>query len=410
MSKELWIFNHYARTDEDAGGARHFEMARHLTQRGWSVTIFASGITHRTGRNLVAPGESRAVRVINGVRFVWLKASPYSGNGLSRWKNIAEYYLEAIKANQVAGLGKPQFVIGSSVHPLAGLAAWRVARRFGAHFVFEVRDLWPQTLIDMGKLKKRGPIAIALRRLEGFLYKRAERIISVLPGAVDYIKAFGVDADKVVWISNGVDLGAYSAAGPLVEKDWFELMYLGSLGEANAIEVLLDAMRQVNDKDPRVVLRLVGTGPREDALKRQAENLGLLGTTVHFEGAVPRSEVAGIAREADAFVITVKDVPGLYRYGISMNKIFDYMAAGKPTVIAVEAFNNPIAESNGGITVPPDDSERLANAILSISKMAPNELERMGTLAKDHVARFYSYEYLAGRLEDTLCAIMVNQE
>jgi glycosyltransferase involved in cell wall biosynthesis len=405
MSKELWIFNHYARTGEDAGGARHFEMAKHLTARGWSVTIFASGVTHRTGRNMVPSGESRSVRVIDGVRFVWLKASPYKGNGLSRWKNIVEYYLEAIKAKQVQGLGTPQFVIGSSVHPLAGLAAWRVARRFGAPFVFEVRDLWPQTLIDMGKLSKRSPIAFALRRLEGFLYRRAERIISVLPGAVDYIKTFGVDPEKVVWISNGVDFGAYQAAGPSIAKDWFEVMYLGSLGEANAIEVLLNAMRLVSDKNPSVTLRLIGTGPREEALKKQARSLGLLDNTVRFEGAVPRSEVAGIAREADAFVITVKDVPGLYRYGISMNKIFDYMAAGKPTVIAVDALNNPIAESDGGITVPPDDPEKLADAILAVSRMAPDELEQMGSRARDHVGRFYSYEYLAGRLDDALSAI-----
>jgi glycosyltransferase involved in cell wall biosynthesis len=405
MSKELWIFNHYARTGEDAGGARHFEMAKHLTARGWSVTIFASGVTHRTGRNMVPSGESRSVRVIDGVRFVWLKASPYKGNGLSRWKNIVEYYLEAIKAKQVQGLGTPQFVIGSSVHPLAGLAAWRVARRFGAPFVFEVRDLWPQTLIDMGKLSKRSPIAFALRRLEGFLYRRAERIISVLPGAVDYIKTFGVDPEKVVWISNGVDFGAYQAAGLSIAKDWFEVMYLGSLGEANAIEVLLNAMRLVSDKNPSVTLRLIGTGPREEALKKQARSLGLLDNTVRFEGAVPRSEVAGIAREADAFVITVKDVPGLYRYGISMNKIFDYMAAGKPTVIAVDALNNPIAESDGGITVPPDDPEKLADAILAVSRMAPDELEQMGSRARDHVGRFYSYEYLAGRLDDALSAI-----
>lgn len=405
MNKELWIFNHYARTGEDAGGARHFEMAKHLTARGWSVTIFASGVTHRTGRNLVEPGESRLVRVIDGVRFVWLKASPYKGNGFSRWKNMVDYYLEATKTKQLAGLGTPQFVIGSSVHPLAGLAGWRVARRFGVPFIFEVRDLWPQTLVDMGKLSKRSPIAFALGKLEGFLYRQAARIISVLPGAVEYIKTFGIDPHKVVWISNGVDFDAYQAAVPFVEKDRFEIMYVGSLGEANAIEVLLDAMKLIDDKDSRVILRLVGTGPREDCLKNQARSLGLLDNTVYFEGAVPRSEVAGIAGEADAFVITVKNIPGLYRYGISMNKIFDYMAAGKPTVIAVEAFNNPIAEAAGGITVPPDDPEKLADTILALSEMAPEELERMGGRARAHVAERYSYQYLADRLEETLCEI-----
>jgi glycosyltransferase involved in cell wall biosynthesis len=405
MTRELWIFNHYARTGEDAGGARHFEMAKHLAIRGWLVTIFASGVTHRTGKNLVPPGESRSVRVIDGVKFVWLKASTYKGNGLSRWKNIVEYYLEAIKVKQLEGLEAPHFVIGSSVHPLAGLAAFHVARRFGVPFVFEVRDLWPQTLIDLGKLSKRSPIAFTLRRLEGFLYKRAELIVSVLPGAVDYIQAFGVDPQKVVWISNGVDLGAYHDAGPFIVKDRFELMYLGSLGEANAIEVLLDAMRLVSVKNPEVILRLIGTGPREGALKNQARSLGLLDKTVYFDGAVPRSEVAGIAKEANAFVITVKDVPGLYRYGISMNKIFDYMAAGKPTIIAVDAFNNPIAESGGGITVPPDDPLKLADMILALSRMAPEELETMGKMARDHAARYYSYEHLAGILEDTLNSI-----
>lgn len=405
MNQKLWIFNHYARTGEDSGGARHFEMAKYLTARGWSVTIFASGVTHRTGRNLVPAGESRSVRIIDGVKFVWLKASPYSGNGLSRWMNMVEFYLEAIKKKQLEGLGAPDFVIGSSVHPLAGLAAWQVARKFRVPFVFEVRDLWPQTLIDMGKLSRLSIFAMALRKLEGFLYRRAERVISVLPGAVDYIKAFGVDPQKVIWISNGVDFEAYPSPSPSIAKDTFELMYLGSLGEANAIEVLLDAMSKVKRQSPNVTLRLIGTGPREEALKAHARSLGLLGSTVRFEGAVPRSEVAGVAREADAFVITVKNVPGLYRYGISMNKIFDYMAAGKPTVIAVDALNNPISESNGGITVAPDDPEMLAEAIIEVSQMPTAALKQMGNLARDHVASFYSYQYLAGRLEDTLSAI-----
>jgi glycosyltransferase involved in cell wall biosynthesis len=408
MNKELWIFNHYARTGEDAGGARHFEMAKHLIKRGWSVTIFASGITHRTGKNLVKADESRAIKMIEGVRFVWLKASPYKGNGLSRWKNIVEYYLQAIKVKQTIGLGKPDVVIGSSVHPLAGLAAWHVASRFSVPFVFEVRDLWPQTLIDMGKISKRSPIALVLRKLEVFLYKKAKRIISVLPGAADYIEKSGISPEKVVWISNGVNIDSYQTIELPASKESFELMYLGSLGEANAIEILLDAMKLVSDKNPKVILRIVGTGPREYALKEQAKKLGLLNKTVRFEGVVPRSEVAGVAEKANAFVITVKDVPGLYRYGISMNKIFDYMAAGKPTVIAIDAFNNPIAESGGGITVKPDDPCELAKAILALVAMPDDKRERMGTCAREHAEKLYSYEHLAHRLESMLVELQSN--
>ncbi|MCE8015063.1 glycosyltransferase family 4 protein [Halomonas sp. MCCC 1A17488] len=411
--RHVWILNHYAKHPDAAGGARHFQLARHLPAHGWHATLIASSVDHPSGEQRLEKGEPWRLETIDGVNFLWLRTSSYRGNGGGRMKNMLEYAWQAMRPTRLAELERPDLIVGSSVHPFAALAGWWLARRHRVPFVFEVRDLWPQTLIDMGRLREGAALTRAMRRLETFLYRRARRVLTLLPRAVDYIAPLGVPEERVVWLSNGVDLAAFpepDAPAPRPPEMPLSLMYFGSHGEANGLADLLEAMAIVK-ADSRagevpVQLRLIGDGPGKRELMRQASGLGLDGRWVRFEPPVPKREIPALASEADAFVITVRDLPRLYRFGISMNKLFDYMAAARPVIIASAAVNDPVAEAGAGITVPPEDPLALAEAIKRLAALPPDERARMGRAGRAHVEAVYDYRILAERLAGIMNDVM----
>ncbi|PMR70726.1 glycosyltransferase family 4 protein [Halomonas heilongjiangensis] len=413
--RHVWILNHYAKHPEVAGGARHFQLARHLPAYGWQATLIAASVDHPSGHQRLGDGEQTRLESCDGVPFLWLRTSSYRGNGGGRMKSMLEYALQAIRPARLAGLERPDLIIGSSVHPFAALAGWWLARRHGVPFVFEVRDLWPQTLVDMGRLREGSPMTRAMRTLETFLYRRARRVLTLLPRARDYIVPRGVPAERVVWLSNGVDLADYPAPSPPsvpTQEMPLTLMYFGGHGEANGLEVLIEAMgrvREACERDGRglpVQLRLIGEGPAKEALQRQATGLGLDGRWVRFEPPVPKREIPILAQQADAFVITVRDLPRLYRFGISMNKLFDYMAAARPVIIASGAVNDPVADAGAGISVPPEDPAALAEAILALAALSPEERAALGRAGREHMEAAYDYRILAGRLAGVMNDVM----
>ncbi|MCE9662463.1 glycosyltransferase family 4 protein [Halomonas sp. M5N1S17] len=411
--KHVWILNHYAKHPETAGGARHFQLARHLPAHGWRATLIASSVDHPSGFQRLAENEPMRLETSGGVPFLWLRTAAYRGNGGGRIQNMLQYAWQAIRPSRLKALDRPDLIIGSSVHPFAALSGWWLARRHGVPFIFEVRDLWPQTLIDMGRLREGSLTTRCLRALEDFLYRRARRVLTLLPRAEEYIVPRGVPAEHVVWLSNGVDLGDYpdvSPPQPRPPEMPLTLMYFGSHGEANGLDVLLEAMGQVKAAhgvgNVPVRLRLIGDGPSKDALQRQASGLGLDGRWVSFEPAVPKREIPLLAREADAFVITVRDLPQLYRFGISMNKLFDYMAAARPVIIASAAVNDPVAEAQAGITVKPEDPAALAEAITRLVALSPEARARMGWAGREHMEAAYDYRILAGRLAGVMNDVM----
>ncbi len=404
--KHVWILNHYAQEPGGAGGTRHFSLARHLPAHGWSATIIAASTDHAAGNQRLEESELSRVQLVEGVPFLWLKTRSYSGNGSDRVGNMLDYTRAVLSEQNLAGLEKPDVIVGSSVHPLAAWAGRRLAKRYRVPFVFEVRDLWPQTLIDMGRLTFNHPAAIALRWLERSLYRSAKRIIVLLPRAGDYIEPFGIDREKIVWIPNGVDLDLFAMPSPPALSGSFSLMYFGAHGAANDLGNLLDAMEIVGSAPggQEIVLRMIGDGPLKASLITEARERGL--RNIRFEPQVPKSAIPGIAAEADAFVICVKNLPGLYRFGISMNKIFDYMAAARPIVISVDASNDPVSEAGAGVAVPPGSPEALAAAFLELASLPSERSWQMGLAGRRYLEENHSMESLSRRLAATLDACL----
>ena len=398
--KTVWIFNHYAQEPGVPGGTRHYSLARHLLDSNWRSVVIAASTEHNTGRQRLLAHENTRLETFNGVPFLWVRTPEYEGNGIARTKNMLAYSWKAWLPATTRQLPRPDVVIGSSVHPFAAVAGLLLARRFRVPFVFEVRDLWPQTLIDMGKLSSNGIPARLMKSLEKWLYRKAAKIIVLLPRAQNYIVPLGIPKNQIVYIPNGVEVGEIPI--PANQSSAFTLMYFGAHGQANGLETLLLSMKILaqQGREGGLRLRMIGDGAQRRSLIAMATQLGLL--NVSFEEAVSKSEIPNLAAQADAFIISVLDLPNLYRFGVSMNKLFDYLAANRPIILAGNIPQNPVAESNSGITVAPNNPEALAGAIATLASLPISERTRMGAAGFEFVKANHSFALLAKRLAAVL--------
>jgi Glycosyl transferases group 1. len=410
----VWIVNHYASTPDRPAGTRHFELARELVKRGHAVTIFAAGFGHQVGRERrLASGSLYRSEWFDGVRFVWLRTFPYRGNTWRRQLNMLSF-LAAFVVVQTREKA-PATVVGSTVHPFAAFGGWLVARLRGAEFVFEIRDLWPQTLVDLGAMRIGSSGERLLRALEAFLIRRATVVITLLPGMRDYLSERGLPVHHVVYIPNGANLTAFAASAPVGDEPEevtrsmqeitrlraegrFVLGYLGAFGRVNRVDVIVQAAAVADRRDPgRIGVVLVGEGPE----RLEVERLAAANPAVAFGPAVPKQFVPTILRALDAAVVHTTFTP-VYRYGISFNKLFEYMAAERPVVFACETAYDPVQATGAGLTVRPDDPERLAAAFLELAGVAPEARAVMGSAGRSYVAREHNFEYLG----ETLSAVI----
>ncbi len=410
--KNVWILNHYAQEPGGSGGTRHFHLAENLAKHGWCSTIIAASVDHSTGRQRLEQGSNNKLEKINDIPFLWVKTPQYSGNGSGRILNMLAFTFRVVLPSTTRNLNKPDVVIGSSVHPFTAVAAALLAKKFRIPFIFEVRDLWPQTLIDMGRVRDGSFIVWILRWIEKWLYNRADRIVVLLPFAWKYIVPLGFSKDKINWIPNGVDLKNFPQAIQINDlmKDKFVLMYFGSHGQANGLGTLIDAMSLVAKMEggSAIQLRLIGDGPLKEDLINKVKKMGL--DNIVFERSVPKSEIPLIAAQADSFVIPIPDLSNLYQYGISPNKLFDYFAACRPIVIATCAANNPVNEAGAGYTVAPNKPSELAAAIISMSQLSFAERKKMGQNGYNYVKKNHDFVKLSAMFAAVLDEVCTGKQ
>lgn len=405
MILNIIMINHYAIPPIEAGGTRHYSLAKELIARGHKVHIVAANFSHQTKTPIVPNSKEQVFeRVYDEVPFIFVNVPAYQGNSPARLLNMLSFSRRIQYSSYFKYMNSPDVVIGSSPHPFAARAAQRMAARWGVPFIFEVRDLWPQSLIDLGRISPKHPAVRLMARLEKHLYNHADKIITLLPGAHEYIKSMGIDVGKVIWIPNGIDFSLYNQLFPEVKHDRFTVMYAGAHGLANGLETIINCA-EILDKDygDKIVFRLVGDGPQKEDLKKMADEKQL--TNVQFDASVPKRQIPGVLGQADAFIVVIMDSP-LYKYGISLNKIYDYLVSAKPVVIGVNAFNNPVEEAGAGITVPPENPEALAKAVLELYHMKPADREQMGLNGKKYVEENHDFQKLAARLEEVLLEVI----
>lgn len=403
----IWLINHHALPPTEPGSARHFSFARQWREHGHDVTVIASDFSYATLKRFVPSRFAlRSCQSHHGVPFVFMRVPRYRGHAERLW-NMTVFAFWVWSGIATSGLERPDVVIGSSLTLPACVAAERLARKLGVPFVLEVRDLWPQTLIDMG-CSRAHPMVQAFGLMERYLYGRADQIVTLLPGSAAYMVKHGAPADRITWIPNGVDTTLLPEPARPGPGKPFTVMYTGAHGLTNALDSVVEAAGRLDQENPgEFRFRLIGEGPDKPRLRGIIAERGIRNITL--EDAVPRQQLYRMLHDADAFIIAAKKT-GLYQYGISPNKLHDYMAAGRPTIQAVEANNNPIEEAGAGITVPPEDADAIVEAARLLAAMTPGQRWAMGIRGRKYVEAKHSFPALALRFEQVLSNALSSAE
>ena len=304
---------------------------------------------------------------------------------------------------------KPDVIIGSSVHPFAVMSAWWLARRYKARFIFEVRDLWPQTPVEMGTIKPNSIEARLLYGWEKFMYKKTERIVVLMPNASKYIGNLGINEEKITWIPNGVNLSYFDKNDDDWESDilktikkngnLFKVIYAGAHGPANGLDVVIEAAEILEKEDKDIHFFMVGDGVDKKRLMQKAEEMGM--TNITFLGEVEKLQIPMVLKSSDVLLHCLKKL-NVFKYGISPNKLNDYMASSKPIIMSANTSNNIIKEANAGLTVEPENPQELAKAIIKIKKMVPEERKKFGENGRKYIEEYYNIKKLADKLESIL--------
>jgi glycosyltransferase involved in cell wall biosynthesis len=393
----IWIVNHYA-DPPDGLATRSFDIAKRMTKKGHPTTIFACAFSHYHFRHVRKLGWSPwREEDIDGVRYVWIAANSYRGNDWRRVLNMVVFSTLAFIAGAVRR-ERPDVVVGVSVHPLAALAGYYLARIKRARFFFEVTDLWPQTLIDFGLLRPDGWAARAMRGLERYLFARAERIVMLWRHTDEYVQSQGISPSKILWVPHGVELERYEELEPYrgAPDPPFRIMFLGGFVASNSIDSILDAAAVLARRGRAdIKFLLVGSGQERERLMERAHSMSL--SNVDFPPGVPKREVAGMMANADAFIYGLRDLP-LYRFGISLNKLTDYLAAGRPIIFFGRSTYDPVKDAEAGFSVPPGDPEVLAGAIEQLVALTPRERMEMGERGRQYLLEHHNIPGLADRL------------
>lgn len=401
----ILLINHYAGSDLMGMEYRPFYLAREWVADGHKVTIVGASFSHL--RN-VQPNVDHdlAVTEEDGVRFRWLKTRPYSGNGVDRIVNILSFVSKLTAyAGRIAREERPDVVICSSTYPLDIYPGERIARMVGARLVFEVHDLWPLTPMLLGGYSPRHPYIRLLQHAEDRAYRNSDVVVSILPHAHRYMESRGMDVGKFRHVPNGIPVAAFLNAGPGElpdsvaariraerERGRFLMGYCGGINMADAIGTVLDAARAL--KDEPVSFILAGSGQGADEFRARVEQAGV--DNFHLVGVIPKRTVQSFLQQMDALVVSWPRSP-LYRFGVSPNKMFDYMLAGRPVVQCSNASNDLAREGQCGFTVPPEDPAALAEVIRKLVHMSPAERAALGQNGRRFVLENHDYRVLASR-------------
>lgn len=348
------------------------------------------------------PGERWRVEVIDGIKVVWLRTHHYKGNGLGRGINMLTNVWRLLRATRALGL-RPDVVLGPSVPLLTGWGAMHLAHKFDVPFIFEVRDVWPDALVDIGGLKKGSMVYRVFRVIEKKLYRRAARISSTLPYLDAHVRSAGSDPKKIVCIPNGIDVSLFThgldyngGMTPLL------VMYVGGFGLAHDVLTIVRAAKILQDEGNRSVrFVIIGSGVGKETCEAEAATYGLRNLT--FQPPVPKGSLPAVQAHADILVAAITDSPS-FRFGLNMNKLCAYFASKRPVVLAGNAPSDPVREAGAGLSIPAKDPARLAWALRQLIAAGPVERKRMGENARRYAEDALSMTALANRMESMLTA------
>lgn len=403
----IWLINHYAVPIQYYPLARTTNFAKYLMRMGHEVTIFAASAVHNSTVNLIEDGSLFREEYVDDIHYVYVRCRSYTGNGLGRISNMFEFAwrLESVCEN----FPKPDAILASSATPMACKEGLKIAKKYGVKAIAEITDLWPESFVSFGLVSKYNPILIPMYRYEKKMYEYADEIIFSMEGAYDYIKDRGWEGSipraKTHYINNGVDLEIfdynkehYAIKDEDLENDGiFKVVYTGSIRLVNNIGKLLDAAKSINN--PKVKFLLWGKGDELEMLQQRVIEEKI--ENVVFKGYVDKKYVPYIASQADLNIVSFLPASVDEKYGISPNKLFDYIAAGRPILAVFPCKYNPAVQAGAGEDI---EAPSVANIAAAIERFAAMDREKYLGYCKN--ARKGAEQYDFKRLTDKLLEIM----
>lgn len=394
--------NHYATNMFFEKGGRHYWFAENLKIKGYEPTIFCANTKHDSGYAVPIPSGKYIRMTVETIPFVFVKTNNYTGNGIQRIKNMMNFswnlYLMAKKYS--VDFGKPDLIIASSVHPLTLVAGIKVARELSVPCICEIRDLWPEAIFAFNKIKEKSVLGKILTLGEQWIYKQSDALIFTKEGDMDYIKekkwdlAQGgdIDLNKAFYINNGLDCEAYNKAikmniieDPDLNKDKFNVVYVGAIRPVNNVGNIIDAAAIMKNKSD-ILFLIYGDGNQKKMLDERIKNEGL--TNVKMKGYVNKQFVPYILSRSSVNILNYSPTQYNWARGNSSNKLFEYMASGKPVISTVKMGYSIIEKYKCGLELEHGTAEELADAILEIKGLPRQEYRQLGQNARNAAKEF----------------------
>lgn len=387
--------NHYANMPGEGPSLRHFYFAKWLKAYDWNPIVFASNVSHFNNSEIkIAKGKYICkIGPSAQIPFVYVKTSPYHGNGFSRVRNMVSFFVNLFHVSKPIAetYGKPDIILASSVHPLTCVAGIFIARKFSIPCIVEIRDLWPEAIFSYGKIHKSSLIGKILLCGEKWIYKNANAIVFTKEGDVDYIKEMhwdeehggSIDLGKCFYINNGVDLEKFADDvkenklddEDLINEQIFKVVYAGAIRPVNNVELLIDTAKIIVKQDPTIKFFIYGDGVERECLEKRIKTEGIV--NVIFKGYTDKKYIPYILSKSSVNILNYSQAKFNWSRGNSSNKLFEYMASGKPIISTVKMGYCILSKYHCGFSTEKNDAESLAAGILKIKNMPHEEYEQM---------------------------------
>lgn len=396
--KNIWFINEHDAPPEFEKTRRRYDMCKYLLRLGkYKLHIICGAFLHGT-QNKYTYGKNQKKNVnIDGIDVHILKGVKYSSN-IKRIFSMLIFMLRVIFFKFPKD-DKPEIIYASSPHLFATLGALILAKKNKAKYILEIRDLWPETWVQMKIIKKNGIIHKFFLKLEKYLYKKADRII-FLGENFNYILSLGIDKNKIYTVSNGVDLEEFdkNMNSPIkLDIEKFNITYTGAVGIANNLDELLDLAKLI-DNDA-IIFNIVGHGPLKEHLKNRVEKEKIL--NVKFYEPIDKIFVPSLLKSSDILIVLLLNID-LYKVGMSLNKVFEYLASSRPILFYGNTVSDYVARSNSGISVPAGEILKLRDACLKLYNMSTEEREELGRNGRNYVEENFDWRVLANKVDQII--------
>lgn len=394
----ILLINHYAGGPKYGMEFRPYYMSREWVRQGHRVVVAGADFSH-----LRANQPYAGVEIVDGVRYVWLKTPVYQGNGIGRVKNMFVFLWRLYRHRKVICENfKPDVVIASSTYPFDNYMAYYFAKKYQAKYVYEVHDLWPLSPIELGHMSKYHPFIMLVQMAENFAYAHVDKVVSLLPCAEQHMREHGLPKGKFLHIPNGICKEEWDNVQEkipqehrvlleqLKKKGFFLLGFAGGHAISNALIYLLQAAEKISDEKAAVIL--VGKGMEKENLMEYAKEHNL--SNIYFLPPVNKETVPDLLAYMDALYIGWNK-QSLYRFGVSPNKVFDYMMAGKPILHSIEAGNDLVSEAECGVSVAAENPVAIAKGIKQLMSLSEDKRQKLGNNGRSFVVKNHDYRVLA---------------